>query len=312
MTEIGITLGDPAGVGPEILIKSLPHLSKSKAQFLIFGDKAFLDKLSKEYQVSFPQNVEIIDLSNVKVIPGKPSPESHLASIRYLDAAFSFLKSSKIKGLVTLPINKEAFEVAGLPFRGHTEYLAKSFSVKNYGMSFYGKKLKVTLVTTHIPLKEVPKAISRERVLEVAALTYEFIKKYEKIKGEVKIALAGLNPHAGEGGLLGSEEKDVLEPVCMEAKREGIPLYGPYPSDSLFYWALKGRFHWIIALYHDQGLIPFKLLHFRDGVNLTLGLPFPRTSPVHGTAYDIAGKGLADPRSFISAVKLALKIAKSC
>ncbi len=309
MPSLGITLGDPAGVGPEILVKSFPHLSKIKAKFFLFGDKNYLVKLSKKFKIKIPQNIEVISLSELEITPGKPSRETHLASIKYLEEAIAWVKSGKISGLITLPINKEAFEVFGLPYRGHTELLASEFSVPSYAMSFYGKKLKISLVTTHIPLNKVAESLKPERIKEVARLSFDFVKRLKR-KGEIKIALCGLNPHAGEGGLLGEEEEKVIKPAVLMAKEEGIPLFGPYPADSLFYWALQGRFDFVIALYHDQGLIPFKMLHFRDGVNLTLGLPIVRTSPVHGTAYDIAGKGIADPGSFLSAVKLTFNLSK--
>ncbi len=309
MPPIGITLGDPAGVGPEILVKSFPHLERIKTKFIVFGDKAYLEKLSQEFNISIPKNVEILPLSHLKVSPGKPNKETHRASIKYLEEAISFAKKGEIFGLVTLPINKEAFEVSQLPYRGHTEMLAKELSAQSYAMSFYGKKLRVSLVTTHIPLNRVSENLSPERIVEVSRLSFDFMKRL-KGKEDIKIALCGLNPHAGEGGLLGDEEERVIKPAVLRANEDGIPLFGPYPADSLFYWALQGRFDFVIAIYHDQGLIPFKMLHFRDGVNLTLGLPIVRTSPVHGTAYDIAGKGIADIGSFLSAVKLTFNLSK--
>ncbi len=310
MLRLGITLGDPAGVGPEILVKSFPFLQRLKAEFLIFGDTALIQDLTKVYQSPLPSNVNILNLSSVKVTPGRPTSESHLVVVKYLERALDFALEGKIKGLVTLPINKEAFKVWGLPFRGHTEFLAERLGARNYAMSFYGKRLKLSLVTTHLPLREVPHTIRAERILEVARLSYSLLRKIQSKGKDIRMALCGLNPHAGEGGLLGGEEKEILEPVVTQARIEGIPLSGPYPADSLFYWAIQGRFDYVIAIYHDQGLIPFKMLHFKDGVNLTLGLPIVRTSPVHGTAYDIAGKGVAEIGSFLSAVKLAFQLAK--
>jgi 4-hydroxythreonine-4-phosphate dehydrogenase len=310
MLRLGITLGDPAGVGPEILVKSFPFLQRFKAEFLIFGDTALIRDLTQVYQSALPSNVTILNLSRVKVTPGRPTKESHQAVVKYLERALDFALEGKIKGLVTLPINKEAFQVCGLPFKGHTEFLAEGLGARNYAMSFYGKKLKVSLVTTHLPLRDVADTLRAERILEIARLSYSLLKKIQRKSKDIRMALCGLNPHAGEGGLLGGEEKEILEPVVTRARREGIPLSGPYPADSLFYWAIQGRFDYIIAIYHDQGLIPFKMLHFKDGVNLTLGLPLVRTSPVHGTAYDIAGKGVAETGSFLAAVKLAFQLAK--
>lgn len=310
MIRLGITLGDPVGVGPEILIKALPQLEKVKAEFLIFGDKNLLFSLADTYKISFPQNVEILSISDLKITPGFPTKDTHKATLNYLFRAIDYLKKGQLKGLITLPINKEAFKVLELPYRGHTEFLAESFGVKKFAMTFYGKKLKVALATTHIPLKEVPLKMEEEEIVARVELIYEFLRKIKRKKEEIKIALCALNPHAGEGGLLGDEEITSLKPIVEGLQKRGIPLYGPYPADSLFYRASKGEFDFVVALYHDQGLIPFKLLHFRDGVNLTLGLPFVRTSPIHGTAYDIAGKGIADPTSFVSAVKLAVKLAR--
>lgn len=308
MKTIGITLGDPAGVGPEVLTKGLPYLSKARARFILFGDENLILSEIAKRNLDLPRNVSIYSLSKLRVFPGQPTEETHLASIKYLETAINLVKRGDIQAIVTLPINKEAFAVARLPFRGHTEFLAKALNCQDYAMAFYGKKLSLSLVTTHIPFTEVKKSLSQLKILKVAKLSFEFLKRIKPERSEYKIALCALNPHAGEGGLLGEEEEKILKPAIVEAKRQGIPLYGPYPSDSLFYWCLQGKFDFVIALYHDQGLIPFKMLHFRDGVNITLGLPIIRTSPVHGTAYDIAGKDLADPSSFVSAVKLALKL----
>ncbi|BAU22713.1 4-hydroxythreonine-4-phosphate dehydrogenase [Caldimicrobium thiodismutans] len=310
MLNLGITLGDPAGVGPEILVKSFPFLEKLRANFVIFGDLALIKGLAKSYQLKLPSNLNIINLSKIKIIPGQPTEESHLAAVKYIETAIEKSLKGEIRGLVTLPLSKESFKVSGLPYRGHTEFLAEKLRAKSFCMSFYGKRLKVSLATTHLPLKKVSEALNPERILEIAKLSYDFLKKIKRSHEYIKIALCGINPHAGEGGLLGGEEKEILVPVVSRAKEEGIPLYGPYPADSLFYWALKGSFDYIIAIYHDQGLVPFKMLHFKDGVNVTLGLPVVRTSPVHGTAYDIAGKGIADPTSFQASVNLALRLIK--
>lgn len=310
MKSIGITLGDPAGVGPEILVKSLSFLAKQKCFFLLFGDENLLKREAKHYNVSLPSNLKIINLSELKVQPGKPTPESQLATLRYLEEAIRYALSGELKALVTLPINKEVFKLAGLPFRGHTEYLAHTLGAKAPAMSFYGRRLRVTLITTHLPLRDVFSKLEVSKIVEIARLAYDFTKRLNPRKRELKIALSALNPHAGEGGLLGDEEERLLKPAIKLAQDQGIPLYGPYPADSLFYFASQGYFDHVLSLYHDQGLIPFKLFHFRDGVNVTLGLPIVRTSPVHGTAYDIAGQGKAFPDSFISAVKLALRLSK--
>lgn len=307
--KIAISLGCPAGIGPEIILKSLFYFQKYWKKILLIGDKKVLQKISQKLNLKLPP-VEILSLSELDIIPGKPTLEGYQAMVNFLQTAIELAKKGEIQAIVTGPISKEGLNKVGILYKGHTDWLAEEFQVKDYVMCFYGKKLIVSLVTTHIPLKEVPLRIHLEKILRVCEISYEFLKKV-KNKKELKIALCGLNPHAGEGGLLGKEEKEILEPAVEMSQKRNIPVYGPYPADSLFFWAFKGRFDLVVSLYHDQGLSPFKLLHFEDGVNVTLGLPVIRTSPCHGTAYDIAGKGIANPKSFISALKLAIKLAKS-
>ncbi|MFN3921833.1 MAG: PdxA family protein, partial [Caldimicrobium sp.] len=213
MIKLGITLGDPAGVGPEILVKSLPYLEHLKAKFILFGDKNLILTLTKTYKINIPKNIELLNLSSLHIIPGRPNELTHRATVNYLYSAIDFLKKNEIQGLITLPISKECFKVLELPYRGHTEFLAEAFNIKNYAMCFYGKKLKVALVTTHIPLKEVPYKIDPHIIEKKAKLIYEFLKKIQTKKEVPKIALCALNPHAGEGGLLGNEEKEILIPI---------------------------------------------------------------------------------------------------
>jgi len=309
-SKIAISMGCPAGIGPEIIVKALYYFQQYKPEILkkiiIIGDQKVLSKTSFNLKIPIPSEVEIDSISYLDVIPGNPTLEGYKAMAQYFEKAIKLAKEKKIQAIVTAPISKEGLNKVGINYSGHTDWLAKEFNVDKYVMAFYGEKMIVSLVTTHIPLKYVPQSITFEKIIDTARLSYEFLKRL-KID-EPKIAICGLNPHAGEEGLLGNEEKTIIEKAVKICKEEGIPLYGPYPSDSLFYWAYKGRFHLVIALYHDQGLIPFKLLHFEDGVNITLGLPIIRTSPCHGTAYDIAGKGIANPQSFISALNLALKL----
>ncbi|WP_038056040.1 4-hydroxythreonine-4-phosphate dehydrogenase PdxA [Thermodesulfobacterium hydrogeniphilum] len=306
--KLAISMGCPAGIGPEIIIKSLnyfkeqPHLLE---QILIIGDKKVLSKTAQRLNLEIPK-VEILSISELEVDPGKPTIETSKAMAQYVKTAIDLAKKGEIQAIVTGPITKEGLIKAGIPYAGHTDWLAKELGVDEYVMAFYGDKMIVSLVTTHIPLKEVPESINSERIFKVAKLSYEFLNKLDK--KDAKIALCGLNPHAGEAGLLGDEEQMIIKEAVDKCKKEKIPIYGPFPSDSLFYWAYKGRYDLVIALYHDQGLIPFKLIHFEDGVNITLGLPIIRTSPCHGTAYDIAGKGIANPTSFVSALKLAYKL----
>jgi len=305
---IAITLGDPAGVGPEVLLKALPYFKRHLKKFLIIGDKKVLEARAKLFSLKLPHEVEILSVSELDVEPSQPTLEGFQAMLTYLETAISLAKEKRVKAIVTLPITKEGLAKVGSKYRGHTELLADAFGVKDYVMCFYGKRLIVSLLTTHLPLKEVPGALSEEKVISVAKLSYEFLRKIKPKKKSLSLALCGVNPHAGEGGLLGEEELRILFPAVEKSKASGIPLSGPYPADSLFYHAVKGRYDLVIAIYHDQGLAPFKLIHFKDGVNVTLGLPIVRTSPCHGTAYDIAPLGVASPKSLISALKLSLKL----
>jgi len=305
---IAITLGDPAGVGPEVLLKALPYFKRHLKKFLIIGDKKVLEARAKLFSLKLPHEVEILSVSELDVEPSQPTLEGFQAMLTYLETAISLAKEKRVKAIVTLPITKEGLAKVGSKYRGHTELLADAFGVKDYVMCFYGRRLIVSLLTTHLPLKEVPGALSEEKVLSVAKLSYEFLRKIKPKKKSLSLALCGVNPHAGEGGLLGEEELRILFPAVEKSKALGIPLSGPYPADSLFYHAVKGRYDLVIAIYHDQGLAPFKLIHFKDGVNVTLGLPIVRTSPCHGTAYDIAPLGVASPKSLISALKLSLKL----
>lgn len=308
--KIAISMGCPAGVGPEIIVKTLDYFKKNNPsilkKLLVIGDKKILSNIASYLGISIPEEVEIDSVSDLEIIPGNPTLEGYKAMATYLEKAIELAKNKEVHAIVTAPISKEGLNKVGINYSGHTEWLAKEFKVDKYAMAFYGEKMIVSLVTIHIPLKEVPQSITSEKIFDTAKLSYEFLKRL-KIK-DPKMAICGLNPHAGESGLLGDEEETIIKKAVELCKKEGIPLYGPYPSDSLFYWAYKGKFNLVIALYHDQGLIPFKLIHFEDGVNITLGLPIIRTSPCHGTAYDIAGKGIANPQSFISALKLSLKL----
>ena len=302
--KIAITLGCPAGIGPEVLLKALNELSDKLSQIVVIGDKKVLSQTSSRLGIPFPK-VEIISLSELDITPGVPTLEGYKAMVLYIEKAIELAKNNQVKAIVTCPISKKGLSEVGVPYKGHTEWLANAFGVKDYVMCFYSEDLIVSLVTTHIPLSEVPKKLSVERVLKVCKLSAEFLRLLKK--EDFKIGLCGVNPHAGEGGLLGNEEKEILEKVVEICKKEGIPLEGPLPADSVFYLALKGKYDLVVAMYHDQGLAPFKLLHFEDGVNITLGLPIIRTSPVHGTAYNIAGKGIANHKSLVSAIRLALR-----
>jgi 4-hydroxythreonine-4-phosphate dehydrogenase len=212
--------------------------------------------------------------------------------------------------MVTCPINKALMNTSGYPFEGHTQLIADLTGTADYVMMLAGARLRVTLVTIHCALRDVPNRINKENILKTIRITHEALR-YDFGIGKPRIAVAALNPHAGESGLFGSEEEAIILPAVNSAREEGMDVAGPLPADSLYYKAASGGFDAVVNMYHDQGLIPLKLLHFSDGVNVTLGLPIVRTSVDHGTAYDIAGKGIADPASLKAAIKMAAEIAKN-
>ncbi|MBU2455299.1 MAG: 4-hydroxythreonine-4-phosphate dehydrogenase PdxA, partial [Proteobacteria bacterium] len=206
--------------------------------------------------------------------------------------------------LVTCPITKTALKLAGSQFHGHTEMLAHRTNTQEYAMMLAGKKLKVVLVTIHIPISQVSASLTTENIIEKIRLTHFSLKNRFNIKAP-KIAVAGLNPHSGEASMFGHEEEDIIAPAVRLAKKEGLDIHGPLPPDTVFFQAVNAKYDAVVCMYHDQGLIPFKLIHFKDGVNTTLGLPIIRTSVDHGTAYDIAWHGIADPSSLTEAIKMA-------
>ena len=320
--RLGITLGCPAGVGPEIITKALQRRFPSDLSLLVLGDKTALEKAARITrgflppfislkELEHPPDKALLPVSNLQEIEfGRPSKATAEAMVHYIKEGVRLCLEGKLHGLVTAPISKAALRLAGETFPGHTEMLAALTRAKEIAMAFYGKKLKIVLVTIHVPLEAVPKLLNVQKILTVTRLAYQFLKQDLGLASP-RLALAALNPHAGEGGLFGNQEIRVLTPAVKEAQRQGLPLEGPFPADSLFFRAVAGEFDLVVSLYHDQGLIPFKLLHFRDGVNLTLGLPIIRTSVDHGTAYDLAGQGRASEESLLAAINLAYKMAKN-
>ncbi len=273
-----ITIGDPAGIGPEVTASALKDRSiKTLANFIVLGDPACKD--------------------------------SGTAPVRWIEEAVRILKSGEASALVTAPVNKEAITNSGIRFQGHTEYLAKLTSTKKIAMMFTGGRLRVTTVTRHIPFDAISRALTERRITDATVLTRRFLKDNLRIKAP-RIGICALNPHAGEGGTLGTEEGRVISPAVRKLKRTFSHISGPIPADSAFNALYNGSLDCLIAMYHDQAMIPVKAFGREKCVNVTLGLPFVRTSPVHGTAYDIAGKGIADPSSMKEAVRLACRLAK--
>ena len=310
--SIIITLGDPRGIGPEITLNALTKFSRNrKISFTIIGDYGvFQNAASVLKRAISPSSFDFIDLKNA---PFKKIHSSYgdkicgRASMEYISCAVSLLRNTKNSALVTSPISKAAANKAGYKFGGHTEFLSRLTDAKNVTMMLVGGNLRVSLVTRHLPLRDVAKCLTREKVIKTVENTHAALKNFFKIPFP-KIGVASLNPHGGEKGLLGSEEKIKILPAVNYLRKRFTGIIGPLPADTLFYKAYKGGLDAVCCMYHDQGLIPLKMVAFDKGVNLTLGLPFIRTSPDHGTAFDIAGKGKANPSSMIEAIKLAEKL----
>ncbi len=303
---IGITMGDPAGIGAEIIVKALTHRSiRPLANFTIFGDT----KLLKAQGLQSYRNVTIVDpiTHPNKWKLGKPSTLTGEASLNYLNHAIAAIKNQTIDGLVTAPLSKKTVCLSYKHFQGHTEYLQEAFKSKQIGMLFCVKEIKTLIITRHLPLKDVAAQIKRKKVFEAIVLTHQYLKKYFKLKNP-KLGISGLNPHAGEEGEIGGEEITQIIPAIKEAKKKKISIQGPFAADTLFTPHQLNRFDAIITMYHDQGLTPIKALYFHKLVNLTIGLPFIRTSPSHGTAFDIAGQNKADPTSLMEAIRLTAKL----
>ncbi|HEX3034279.1 MAG TPA: 4-hydroxythreonine-4-phosphate dehydrogenase PdxA [Thermodesulfobacteriota bacterium] len=309
---IGIAMGDPNGIGAEVIVKALLCSElQGLCTPLVFGDLEIVDEAKKVAGVNSEFDiVNVANFSKSDLIPGRATRHGGEASLEYIKEAVRFALQGKVDAVVTAPISKESIHLAGSKYPGHTEMLRDLTGASNVAMMFEGGRFRVVLVTIHCALSEVPRLITKDRVLSTIELTNESLIHLFGIK-EPKIVVCGLNPHAGEAGAFGNEESLHIIPAIEEARRRGINATGPLPADTLFYYANQGKWDAVVAMYHDQGLIPFKMLSFDDGVNVTLGLPIVRTSPDHGTAYDIAWKGRANPSSMIAAIKVAIRLVKN-
>lgn len=324
--RIIITLGDPNGIGPELLVRLFLD-EPPKSQVLLVGPQKALTHHLKELgrepfwrQVDDPsllapngQGIYLWEpplMSSFQLTPGWAKRAGGQAAGLALEAAVRFIKDKLAKAVVTLPLNKAMFQEAGFNFSGHTEFLAQAAGLQENDvyMHLAGDHLKVSLLTTHPPLKDVPGLINAERIVRCLELTSEFIGRAFPEWAGRPIAVCGLNPHAGESGRIGREEIEIIGPAIMEANRLGLRVVGPMPADTVFMRAVKGEFSAITAMYHDQGLGPLKLIDFQNAVNTTLGLPFIRTSVDHGTAYDLVGRHTSDPTSLSRAIALAEKL----
>lgn len=317
MNYIGITMGDPAGIGCEIVLKALRN-DDFRKKSIIFGSyniiKYFKEllKIDKEVKVisdidEFDENkINIVDVLSLSINDfefGKVSPICGDAAYKYVEASINWAMNNKIKAVVTAPLNKESLHLGGHNFDGHTEIFATLTNTKKYAMVLWSEKLKVIHVSTHVSLREACNKVKKDRIVDTIDLANAFLKNIGL--SSPRIAVAGLNPHAGESGLFGDEEILEIIPAIKQAKQMGINVYGPISPDTVFLKAFKGEFDIVVAMYHDQGHIPMKLLSFDTGVNITAGLPFIRTSVDHGTAFGKAGKGIANESSMIEAIKVA-------
>ena len=323
--KIAITMGDPAGIGPEIIQKAYARRLPSHYP-IIFGDFNILCETAahpfgKEIRIlrsladppiSSRDGLNLIAITNFsrgEVHPGKVNAATGRAAGRYIEAAIRAAERGDVDAVVTCPIHKRAFHEGGYRYPGHTEMFADLTGTRRFGMMMVSTPLKVSLATIHLPLKEVPAHLTRPAIRDILDLTLTTSRRWFGIPSP-RVCVLGLNPHAGEEGHMGLEERQVIQPVIEEFLEKGDMVDGPLPADTAFTRRNLKRYDAYVAMYHDQGLIPFKLLAFERGVNVTLGLPFPRVSVDHGTGLDIAGKGIADPGSLRSAIRWAVKFTR--
>ncbi len=314
---IGITIGNPAGIGPEIVLRSVAELrGRSDIQVLLIGDLAFLNEQNDLLKTALklvalesgaidPESVSVVDLGNLgrTFEIGEESEISGRASGEYIERAVELWREGSIDAIATAPISKRSLAMGGYDHPGHTEFLAALTGTARFAMSFFAEKLRVVLISTHVSLREAIGLVTHERILDTIRFTDASLSAL--LSRPVKLAVAGLNPHASENGMFGTEEADVIAPAIADAVNDGIDVSGPFSPDTIFLRGFRGEFDAVIACYHDQATIAVKSLSFGSAVNVTLGLPLIRTSVDHGTAFDIAGKGIAEHSSMRAAITLA-------
>jgi len=324
LPRVGITMGDPAGIGPEVVLKAVAEDEVRRACVpVIIGDAQLLAHTARtldlqcgydivRFDEKLPGDIRepvIFHLDNVSghVEPGIESGTAGKAAAGYIEAAVRLCAAGDVDAIATAPINKRALFLGGYSFPGHTEFLAQLTSTEEYAMAFVASNLRVVLISTHVPLAEAIRLVERDRIVRVARLTDRELRRWGIEKP--RIAVAALNPHGAEGGLFGVEEASEIAPAVEECQRaDGLDVSGPFSADTVFLRASRGEFDAVVACYHDQAMIPVKCLSFGEAVNVTLGLPFIRTSVDHGTAFDIAGKGLAEHSSMMAAITLAAEL----
>ena len=328
MIGLAMTMGDPAGIGPEIIARIFhAEFPKKKCLPVVIGSCRILKKTADK--IDIPVKVEkvhaapetmpergiipvlepenIPDLSDLKT--GDVQPKAGKAARLFIEKAVQLIKDRQLDAICTAPIHKEAMHAAGFSFPGHTEFLAHLTKTKNFAMLMSGGGIRVVLATIHTSLRSVPELITLKLLEEKIRLTGNFIRYYGV--DHPRIALCGLNPHAGEGGMFGDEEEKIIVPAMQNSRSPAYELFGPHPADTVFFRMLQGDFDAVLAMYHDQALIPVKTVAFHDGVNVTMGLPFIRTSVDHGTGFDIAGKGIARPDSLKAAIREAVLLTRN-
>ncbi len=320
---LGVTMGDPTGVGPEVILKALQS-PPPDCRVIVLGDLAVLHETATRLASSLhpyqwqlgdalptdARQLPVLALSQLapaERIPGQPTLVGGDASYRYVENGVRLSLDAALDGLVTAPISKALWQATGHAYPGHTELLAALTDTAEVRMMLAGKQLRVILVTTHLPLAQVPHVLSRERIEKTITVAAAHLRRFCGLP-QPRLAVAGLNPHAGEAGAFGDEEQRLIQPAVEQARSAGCNVVGPLPADTVFVRAVRGEFDAVICQYHDQALIPLKLLSWEDGVNVTLGLPIIRTSPDHGTALDIAGHNKASPRSMQAALRLAAEM----
>ena len=321
--RIGITLGDINGIGPEVALKAaLDRRWPADVQIILIGAAAAARWQAAEFGLPLPPLWDPDESPRGKKVfiwdptpqhqpawqSGRVEKDASTAAAEWIRMAVLACRAGCLDAMVTAPISKEGFHKAGVDYPGHTEMLAELCGVKRFAMMLFGGALRITLATRHIPLAAVSKKLTNAAVLDTILITGEALPWLGSRKQ--RIAVCGLNPHAGDGGKIGREEITVIGPAIRAAKKKGFDVAGPVPADVVFHQAINGKYDAIISMYHDQGLGPLKMLSFDSGVNVTLGLPIVRTSPDHGTAFDIAGKGVANPASMIEAIKWAVQLAR--
>ncbi|MBN2349148.1 MAG: 4-hydroxythreonine-4-phosphate dehydrogenase PdxA [Bacteroidales bacterium] len=323
-STVGITMGDPSGIGPEIILKSFEKEKIRNSRIVVIGDFQIMMAAYKMLKITSyklnralnfnecifsPGILNVLDLQLIDIDefrPGSVQANSGLAAYKCIQKAVELVLNKDINAITTAPLNKEAMYLAGKKFPGHTELLASLSGARDYAMLLYDSKLRVIHVSTHISLLEAITSLNRKRIETVIRLADIFMKRI--LKDKPRIAVAGINPHAGEKGLFGNEEIKTIIPAVEHMKASGIGVEGPIPPDTVFLQAVEGKYDIVVAMYHDQGHIPLKLLGFNTGVNVTIGLPFIRTSVDHGTAFEIAWQGKANENSMVEAIILAHKL----